>query len=260
MGAIAFLHSKTPRTFLTVRLADMQASSRNASDIHFSTQCVSLKSSLKRARTRVVLSRTLSPILKSLISKSVMMLHRLLSLRSTVLVGNEELFSVTPAQVCDCSQSCTQMAQHGLSCLSLRIARSPSCVSVMKGVCFLRTMMERSTWRPMPVTSVLYGGTFRSNGMATQSLAIQNGHGNIWVTRMHGCSCRRASVGLESCGSFGLCRLQGANFSAVSCLRFLVQPNLELQRFHCRCYDNVYRGLREHLNEKKDCNFMDCVN
>ena len=184
MGAIAFLHSKTPRTFLTVRLADMQASSRNALDIHFSTQCVSLKSSLKWARTRVVLIRTLSPIL----------------------------------------------------------------------------MMERSTWRPMPVISVLYGGTFRSNVMATQSLAIQNGHGNIWVTRMHGCSCRRASVGLESCGSFGLCRLQGANFSAVFCLRFLVQPNLELQQFHCRCYDNVYRGLREHLNEKKDCNFMDCVN
>jgi len=190
----------------------------------------------------------------------VMMLHRLLSLRSTVLVGNEELFSVTPAQVCDCIQSCIQMAQHGLSCLSLRIARSPSCVSVMKGICFLRTMMERSTWRPMPVTSVLYGGTFRSNGMATQSFAIQNGHGNISVTRMHRCSCRRASVVPESCGSFGLCRLQGANFSAVFRLRFLVQPNLELQQLQSRCYDNVYWEPREHLNEKKDCNFMDCVN
>ena len=240
MGAIAFLHSKTPRTFLTVRLADMQASSRNASDIHFSTQCVSLKSSLKRARTRGVRAGRFLRSWRAWFSKSVKMLHCLLSPRSAVLVGNEELFSVTPAQVCDCS--------------------SPLCVSVMKVVCVLRTMMERSTWRPMPVTFVLYGGTFRSNGMATQSLAIQNGHGNIWVTRMHGCSCRRASVGLESCGSFGLCRLQGANFSAVFCLRFLVQPNLELQQFHCRCYDNVYRGLREHLNEKKDCNFMDCVN
>ena len=48
-------------------------------------------------------------------------------------------------QVCDCSQNCTQMAKHVLSCLFLRIARSPSCVSVRKGVCFLRTMMEKFT-------------------------------------------------------------------------------------------------------------------
>ena len=86
-----------------------------------------------------------SPDTEELDSRSVKTLHRLLSSRSTALVGNEVIFSVTPAQVCDCSQSCTQMAKHGLSCLFLRIARSPSCVSVRKGVCFLRTMMERST-------------------------------------------------------------------------------------------------------------------
>ena len=173
MGAIAFLHSKTPRTFLTVRLADMQASSRNASDIHFSTQCVSLKSSLKRARTRGVRAGRFLRSWRAWFSKSVKMLHCPLSPRSAVLVGNEELFSVTPAQVCDCS--------------------SPLCVSVMKVVCVLRTMMERSTWRPMPVTFVLYGGTFRSNGMATQFLAIQNGHGCVWVTLVAGYFCRRPS-------------------------------------------------------------------
>ena len=230
MGAIAFLHSKTPRTFLNVRLADMQASSRNASDIHFSTQCVSLQTSIQRTRIWVVLIWTLSPILKGLITKSVMMLHWPLSPRSTVLVGNEEPFSVTPAQVCDCSQSCTQMAQHGLSCLSLRIARSPSCVSVRKGACFLPTMMGNFTWRPIRVTSVLYGGTFSSNGMATQSLAIQNGHGNVSVTRMHLSSCRRASKVPESCGRFGLSRLQGALSSAVFRVRFSVHPIWELQQ------------------------------
>ena len=120
--------------------------------------------------------------------------------------------------------------------------------------------MERFTWRPMPVTFVLYGGTCRSNGMATQSLAIQNGHGNISVTRMHRCSCRRASKVPEICGSAGSSRLQGANFSAVFLLRFLVLPNLGLQQLQCRCYDNVYWEPCEHLNEKKDCNFMDCVN
>ena len=103
------------------------------------------------------------------------MLHRLLSPRSTVVVGNEDVFSVRPAQVSDCSQSCTQTAKHGLSCLFLMIACSPSCVSVRKGVCFLRTMMENITCRPIRVTSVLYGGTVRSNGMASQFLAIQNG-------------------------------------------------------------------------------------
>ena len=90
MGAIAFLHSKTPRTFLNVRLADMHASSRNASDIHFSTQCVSLQTFIQSTRIWVVLIWTLSPILKGLITKSVMMLHWPLSPRSTVLVGNEE--------------------------------------------------------------------------------------------------------------------------------------------------------------------------
>ena len=44
----------------------------------------------------------------------------------------------------------------------------------------------------------------------------------------------------ESCGSFGLSRLHGANFSAVFCPRFLVQPNLELQQLQRRCGDNVY--------------------
>ena len=145
MGAIAYQHSKTHRTSLYVRLADMQASSRNAPDTHFSTQCVSLKSSIKRRRTRVALIWTPSQILKSLISRSVKTLHRPLSPRSTVLVGNEDFFSVRPAQVCDCSQSCTQTAKHGLSCLFLMIACSPSCVSVRKGVCFLRTMMENFT-------------------------------------------------------------------------------------------------------------------
>ena len=230
MGAIAFLHSKTPRTFLNVRLADMQASSRNASDIHFSTQCVSLKTSIQRTRTRVVLIRTLSPILKSLISKSVMMLHWPLSPRSTVLVGNEEPFSVTPAQVCDCSQSCTQMAQHGLSCLCLRIARSPTCVSVRKGACFLPIMMGNFTWRPIRVTSILYGGMSSSNGMATQFLAILNGHGNVSVTRMHLSSCRRVSKVPESPGSFGLSSLHGALSSAVFRVRFSVHPIWVLQQ------------------------------
>ena len=49
------------------------------------------------------------------------------------LGGQEELFSVTPAQICDSSLGCLQMAKHGLSCLFPRIARSPSCVSVRKG-------------------------------------------------------------------------------------------------------------------------------
>ena len=81
-------------------------------------------------------------ILKSLISRWVKTLHRLLSPRSTVLVGNEDFFSVRPAQVSDCSQSCTQTAQHGLSCLFLMIASSPPCVLVRKGVCSLPTVLE----------------------------------------------------------------------------------------------------------------------
>ncbi len=61
------------------------------------------------------------------------------------LGGERGAFPDTPAQVCDCSQSCTQMAQHGLSCLCLRIARSPTCVSVRKGACFLPIMMGNFT-------------------------------------------------------------------------------------------------------------------
>ena len=78
----------------------------------------------QRLKTRWFSSGT-SPILRGLIPRSVKTVHRPLSPRSTVLAGNEELFSITPAQVCDCS--------------------SPLCVSVMKVVCVLRTMMERST-------------------------------------------------------------------------------------------------------------------
>ena len=73
-----------------------------------------------------------SPILRSLISRSVKTVHRALSPRSTVLAEKEELFSVTPAQICDSSLGCLQMTRHGLSCLFPRIARSPACVSVRK--------------------------------------------------------------------------------------------------------------------------------
>ena len=42
----------------------------------------------------------------------------------------------------DLSVGCLLMARHGLSCLFLRIARSPPCVLVRKGVCSLPTVLE----------------------------------------------------------------------------------------------------------------------
>ena len=84
-----------------------------------------------------------SPILRSLISRSVKTVHRALSPRSTVLAEKEELFSVTPAQICDSSLGCLQMTRHGLSCLFPRIARSPACISVRKVFFFLPTMLKK---------------------------------------------------------------------------------------------------------------------
>ena len=150
--------------------------------------------------------------------------------RASLSCWGTRSFPDTLAQGCDCSQSCTQMAQHGLSCPCLRIARSPTCVLVRKGAGFLPIKMGNFTWCPIRVTSIHYGGMSSSNGMATQFLAILNRHGNVPVTRLHLFSCRRVSKVPESPGSFGLSSLHGALSSAVFRVRFSVHPIWELQQ------------------------------
>ena len=103
------------------------------------------------------------------------------------------------------------------------------CLGQERGL-FLAIMMGNFTWRPIRVTSILYGGMSSSNGMATQFVAILNGHGNVSVTRMHLSSCRRVSKVPESPVSFGLSSLHGALSSAVFRVRFSVHPIWVLQQ------------------------------
>ena len=60
MGAITCQHRKTPRTSLHERITDMLASSRHSPDTYSPMQCVSLKTSIKRLKTRWFSSGCLS--------------------------------------------------------------------------------------------------------------------------------------------------------------------------------------------------------
>ena len=119
-----------------------------------------------------------------------------------------------------------QMARLGLPCLFLSIARSPSCVLARTRVCFLPTVLDKFTWRPIRATLVLYGGICRSNLMATPFRAIQNGHGCIPCTLAAGCFCRWPCWVLESCGSLELSRSQGEISSAVFGIRLFCTAKL----------------------------------
>ena len=145
MDVIAYQHRKSIRTSLCEHLAGMQASSRKAPATHPSDAMCLVEELHQKAEDSGGFDLDASPdseeldlqVSEDAASVVVAALH--------CLGGERGAFSVTPVQVCDCSQSCTQMAKHGLSCLFLRTARSPSCVSVRKRVCFLRTLMVRFT-------------------------------------------------------------------------------------------------------------------
>ena len=145
----------------------MQVSSRNVPDTYSLTQCVCLKISIKRLMIRVVLICMFFHILKSSISWTVKMFHWMLLMRSTVLAGIEELFQSRQLKSATGIRGRLQMARLGLPCLFLSIARSPSCVLARTRVCFLPTVLDKFTWRPIRATLVLYGGICRSNLMAT---------------------------------------------------------------------------------------------
>ena len=154
-------------------------------------QCVSLQNSINKPRTLVALTWMPFRTQKSLISTWVTTQHQSFSSPSSVLAGKQAIFSVTPVPVYVSSQSCTQRAKHGESCLCLRTARSPSFFWVRTRVCFLLTGIDKFTWRPIRANSALYSGMLRSNGMAIQFLAIQKVHGCILVTSAARCFCRK---------------------------------------------------------------------
>ena len=123
-----------------------------------------------------------------------------------------------------------QMARLGLSCLFLRIARSPSCVLVRTGVCFLPTVLDKFTWRPIRATLVLYGGICRSNLMATPvvlfKMVMDVSHARLrqGVFADGLARCWRAVAVLNWVG-------RKERYQVLfSVLDFFVQPNLELQQ------------------------------
>ena len=208
----------------------MQVSSRNVPDTYSLTQCVCLKISIKRLMTRVVFIWMLSHILKSSISWTVKMLHRMLLMRSTVLAGNEELFQSRQLKSATVIRGRLQMARLGLPCLFLSIARSPSCVLARTRVCFLPTVLDKCTWRPIRATLVLYGGICRSNLMATPvvlfKMVMDVSHARlrqgVFADGLAGCW--RAVAVLNWVG-------RKERYQVLfSVLDFFVQPNLELQQ------------------------------
>ena len=208
----------------------MQVSSRNVPDTYSLTQCVCLKISIKRLMIRVVLIWMFFHILKSSISWTVKMFHWMLLMRSTVLAGIEELFQSRQLKSATGIRGRLQMARLGLPCLFLSIARSPSCVLARTRVCFLPTVLDKFTWRPIRATLVLYGGMCRSNLMATPFRAIQNGHGCIPCTLAAGCFCRWFAGCWRAVAVLNWVARKERYQVLFSVLDFFVQPNLELQQ------------------------------
>ena len=208
----------------------MQVSSRNVPDTYSLTQCVCLKISIKRLMTRVVLIWMLSHILKSSISWTVKMFHRMLLMRSTVLAGIEELFQSRQLKSATGIRGRLQMARLGLPCLFLSIARSPSCVLARTRVCFLPTVLDKCTWRPIRATLVLYGGICRSNLMATPVVLFK------MVMDVSHARLRQGVFADGLAGSWRAvavlnCVGRKERYQVLfSVLDFFVQPNLELQQ------------------------------
>ena len=123
-----------------------------------------------------------------------------------------------------------QMARLGLPCLLLSIARSPSCVLARTRVCFLPTVLDKFTWRPIRATLVLYGGICRSNLMATPvvlfKMVMDVSHARLrqGVFADGLARCWRAVAVLDWVG-------RKERYQVLfSVLDFFVQPNLELQQ------------------------------
>ena len=123
-----------------------------------------------------------------------------------------------------------QMARLGLPCLFLSIARSPSCVLARTRVCFLPTVLDKCTWRPIRATLVLYGGICRSNLMATPvvlfKMVMDVSHARLrqGVFADGLARCWRAVAVLDWVG-------RKERYQVLfSVLDFFVQPNLELQQ------------------------------
>ena len=186
------------------------------------------------------------------------MYHQALSPRSCVWGGNVGVVSVTPVQLCGCSQGCGEQAKCGASSPLLRNVRFVSCVSVRRRACFLATTMDRFTWSPIRAISALCNGMLRSIWMATEFLAIRKVHGCILVTPAAVCFCKRPISDLESCGSFWLSSLREAIPSSGLCFRFLHFARLRVAttswsllwwRFMCRVSKTSGRKeLIEHLS------------
>ena len=208
----------------------MQVSSRNVPDTYSLTQCVCLKISIKRLMIRVVLICMFFHILKSSISWTVKMFHWMWLMRSTVLAGIEELFQSRQLKSATGIRGRLQMARLGLPCLFLSIARSPSCVLARTRVCFLPTVLDKCTWRPIRATLVLYGGNCRSNLMATPvvlfKMVMDVSHARLrqGVFADGLARCWRAVAVLNWVG-------RKERYQVLfSVLDFFVQPNLELQQ------------------------------